>query len=114
MAQTERGTTLTIFAVLFAILAVSNLLKPLQIGGEDGKEGAAGIRRVELHTLKAVDVVLPRNPHPEFGGPSLACLLCFRAIALTNDHIAAVPVAAFQESACCRIVLDRCDNFKEI
>ena len=35
MAQTERGTTLTIFAVLFAILAVSNLLKPLQIGGEE-------------------------------------------------------------------------------
>lgn len=35
MAQTERGTTLTIFAALFAILAVSNLLKPLQIGGEE-------------------------------------------------------------------------------
>ncbi len=35
MAQTERGTTLTIFAVLFAILAVSNLLKPFQIGGEE-------------------------------------------------------------------------------
>ena len=35
MVQTERGTTLTIFALLFAILAVSNLLKPLQIGGEE-------------------------------------------------------------------------------
>jgi len=35
MEQTERGTTLTIFAVLFAILAVSNLLKPFQIGGEE-------------------------------------------------------------------------------
>ena len=35
MAQTERGTTLTIFAVLFALLAVSNLLKPFQIGGEE-------------------------------------------------------------------------------
>ena len=34
MAQTERGATLTIFAVLFAILAVSNLLKPFQIGEE--------------------------------------------------------------------------------
>jgi hypothetical protein len=35
MAQTERGTTLTIFAALFAILAVSNLFKPLQIGGAE-------------------------------------------------------------------------------
>jgi hypothetical protein len=35
MVQTERGTTLTIFAALFAILALSNLLKPLQIGGEE-------------------------------------------------------------------------------
>ena len=35
MAQTERGTTLTIFAALFTILAVSNLFKPLQIGGAE-------------------------------------------------------------------------------
>ncbi len=31
MAQAERDGVLTVFAVLFAILAVSNLLKPLQI-----------------------------------------------------------------------------------
>ncbi len=30
MAQAERGTILTVFAILFTILAVSNLLKPLQ------------------------------------------------------------------------------------
>ena len=34
MADTRRGPALTTFAVLFAILAVSNVLKPLHIGGE--------------------------------------------------------------------------------
>jgi len=29
-----RGRMLTVFAVLFALLAVSNFLKPFQIGGE--------------------------------------------------------------------------------
>ena len=78
------------------------------------KEGATGIRWVELHTLKAVDVVLPSNPHPEFGSLSLACLLRFQAITLTNDHIAAVSVSAFQKPTCRRLLLDRRDNFKEI
>ena len=36
MAQAERGTVLTVLAVLFAILAVSNLLKPLQINEATG------------------------------------------------------------------------------
>ena len=34
MAEANRGQALKVFAVLFALLAVSNLLKPLQIGGE--------------------------------------------------------------------------------
>jgi hypothetical protein len=34
MPQAERGSALTIFAVLFGLLAVSNLLKPFQFGGE--------------------------------------------------------------------------------
>ena len=34
MAETNRGQALSIFAVLFVLLAVSNLLKPLQLGGE--------------------------------------------------------------------------------
>lgn len=33
MSTKERGTALTVFAVLFAILAISNLLKPFQFGG---------------------------------------------------------------------------------
>jgi len=33
MASGRRGPALTTFAVLFGLLAVSNLLKPLQIGG---------------------------------------------------------------------------------
>ena len=33
--QTERGTLLSIFVILFAVLAVSNLLKPLQILGDE-------------------------------------------------------------------------------
>jgi hypothetical protein len=33
MATANRGQALTIFAILFGILAISNLLKPLQIGG---------------------------------------------------------------------------------
>ena len=34
MPQAERGRALTIFAILFGVLAVSNLLKPFQFGGE--------------------------------------------------------------------------------
>lgn len=34
MAEEHRSQFFTIFAVLFALLAVSNLLKPFQIGGE--------------------------------------------------------------------------------
>jgi|SRR5581483_3409965 len=33
MAREQRGPALTVFAVLFAILAVSNFLKPFQLGG---------------------------------------------------------------------------------
>lgn len=33
MAQSQRGMWLTVCAVLFVLLAVSNLLKPLQFGG---------------------------------------------------------------------------------
>src|SRR5258706_16026028 len=36
MAKASRGTALTVFAVLFGLLAVSNLLKPLQIGSQTG------------------------------------------------------------------------------
>lgn len=34
MPQAQRGTALTIFAILFGLLAISNLLKPFQFGGE--------------------------------------------------------------------------------
>jgi hypothetical protein len=34
MAEMTRDRTLTLFALLFALLAVSNLLKPIQIGGQ--------------------------------------------------------------------------------
>lgn len=34
MAQSERGNTLTVFAIAFALLAVSNILKPFQLGGD--------------------------------------------------------------------------------
>src|SRR5688500_14797122 len=33
MSNAQRGPFLTVAAILFALLAVSNLLKPLQIGG---------------------------------------------------------------------------------
>ena|SRR2546422_903376 len=33
MASEQRGPALTAFAILFGMLAVSNLLKPLQLGG---------------------------------------------------------------------------------
>jgi len=36
MSQEERGRALTVFAILFGILAISNLLKPLQIGDQTG------------------------------------------------------------------------------
>jgi len=35
MAESARGRTLTVFAVLFMLLAVSNFLKPFQFGGEE-------------------------------------------------------------------------------
>jgi hypothetical protein len=34
MSQQERGRALTVFAILFGVLAISNLLKPLQVGGD--------------------------------------------------------------------------------
>jgi len=34
MPQAQRGTALTIFAILFGLLAISNFLKPFQFGGE--------------------------------------------------------------------------------
>jgi hypothetical protein len=34
MAQTPRGRALTAFALLFGLLAISNLLKPFQFGGQ--------------------------------------------------------------------------------
>ena len=34
MVETNRSPMFTVFAVLFTLLAVSNLLKPFQIGGE--------------------------------------------------------------------------------
>jgi hypothetical protein len=34
MPRAERGSALSIFAVLFALLAVSNFLKPLKLGGD--------------------------------------------------------------------------------
>src|SRR5262245_7464838 len=36
MAKASRGTALTVAAVLFGLLAVSNLMKPLQIGSQTG------------------------------------------------------------------------------
>jgi hypothetical protein len=36
MTRASRGTALTVFAVLFGVLAVSNLAKPLQIGSQTG------------------------------------------------------------------------------
>jgi hypothetical protein len=35
MASEQRGRALTTFAILFGVLAVSNLLKPLQLGGAE-------------------------------------------------------------------------------
>ncbi len=35
MADKERGTALSVFAVLFGILAISNMLKPLQLFGDE-------------------------------------------------------------------------------
>ena len=34
MAQAQRGTALTTFAILFGLLAISNFLKPFQFGGD--------------------------------------------------------------------------------
>src|SRR5213593_1533787 len=36
MAKTDRGSALTVSAVLFFVLAISNFLKPLQIGEHTG------------------------------------------------------------------------------
>jgi hypothetical protein len=36
MAESNRGTALTVFAVLFGILAISNFLKPLQFDEQTG------------------------------------------------------------------------------
>lgn len=36
MSQATRGRALTIFAILFGVLAISNLLKPFQLGEQTG------------------------------------------------------------------------------
>ena len=36
MPQAQRGRALTVFAILFGVLAISNFLKPLQIGEQTG------------------------------------------------------------------------------
>src|SRR5271165_3056507 len=39
MNERERGVTLTIFAILFGLLAISNFLKPLEVLGHSGTPG---------------------------------------------------------------------------
>ena len=53
MAQAERGSVLTVFAGLFAILAVSNLLKPLQISGEETGFILFGVRQTGTANIVA-------------------------------------------------------------
>ena len=44
-ASAERGTVLTVFAILFGILAISNFVKPLQIGGPETGFILFGVRQ---------------------------------------------------------------------
>ena len=39
MNQPARGVTLTIFAILFGLLAISNFMKPLEVLGHSGTPG---------------------------------------------------------------------------
>jgi hypothetical protein len=58
MAKAERGSLLTAFAVGFVLLAISNLLKPLHLGAEEGLvffgKRLAGLPNTILAPLMAV------------------------------------------------------------
>ena len=78
------------------------------------KEGTPCVARVKLHALKAVNILLPGNTHAELLRPSLAGLLRFRAVALADDHIAAIAVTAPEKTTGRGVVFCWCDDFKKV
>ena len=57
MPKTPRGRALTVFAILFGLLAISDLLKPFQFGGQQtGFAGGVGFESMEF-----IVEAIPRN-----------------------------------------------------
>ena len=79
MAQAERGRALTIFAILFGILAISNFLKPFQFGGEQTGFVFLGSRQSGV-----ANTVL---------GPLFGLFLAVYAYAIWNMRRFAIPLA---------------------
>ncbi len=79
MADAKRGRALTVFAVLFALLAVSNLLKPLQLEGPH-----TGFVFFGRRTSGLANLVL---------GPLFGALLLAYAYGIWNMRRFALPIA---------------------
>jgi hypothetical protein len=79
MDDRKRGTTLTLFAIAFALLAVSNFLKPLQLGGDRTGFVFFGIRLAGMaNTLM---------------GPLFGVLLAVYAYGVWNMRRFALPIS---------------------
>jgi hypothetical protein len=78
MSEAKRGTALTVFAVLFGLLAVSNLLKPLQL------TSSAGFVFFGRRLDGAANMIL---------GPLFGVLLAVYAYGIWNMRRFAMPIA---------------------
>lgn len=78
-ASGKRGTALTIFAVLFGLLAISNLLKPFQVAGPETGFVLLGIRLTG--TANAI------------AGPLFGIFLAAYALSIWQMRRAALPMA---------------------
>ena len=81
MAQAERGQALTTFAILFGLLAISNLLKPFQFGGEQ-----TGFVFFGSRLSGAPNAII---------GPVFGIFLAVYAYAIWNMRRFAIPMAPF-------------------
>ncbi len=78
MSETKRGTALTVFAILFGLLAISNLLKPLQL------TSSAGFVFFGKRLSGAPNMVL---------GPLFGILLAVYSYGIWNMRRFALPIA---------------------
>ncbi len=78
------------------------------------EERAPGVGRMQLHAVKRLALVFPRDAHVERGGAGFARELSVVRIALADDHVAAVATPALEVTSGGGIFFDRRDHFEEV